>query len=236
MKKSQKKCRLPAIVSFALFIIACSNPGSPGPATYRVTYNANGGTGSVPTDTHSYLQGATLTTLGNTGNMTKTGYLIDCSFAGWNTKADGSGTSYAEGATFSLGSADVTLYVVWLDNDYIFASSGTNIVITGNNCQIQHGRSISGGVTRIGDNAFQNCVYLDLVIVPSSVTSIGQNAFQGCTKLSGVDVMSTAPPVLASGSHAFDGCMAGFIISVPAGAAALYKNATGWSDYESIIQ
>jgi hypothetical protein len=73
MTKPRKKWSFLA-VSLVLFIIACSNPGSLGPAAYRVTYDANGGTGSVPTDAHSYAQGAIVTVPGNTGNMTKPGY------------------------------------------------------------------------------------------------------------------------------------------------------------------
>ena len=39
---------------------------------------------------------------------TRAGYV----FKGWNTAADGSGTSYASGATFT-GNADTTLYAQW---------------------------------------------------------------------------------------------------------------------------
>ncbi|HBX24233.1 MAG TPA: hypothetical protein DEF34_11480, partial [Desulfotomaculum sp.] len=50
--------------------------------TYTVTYDGNGNTsGSVPVDSNTYITGATVTVLGNTGNLVKTGY----TFAGWNT-------------------------------------------------------------------------------------------------------------------------------------------------------
>jgi hypothetical protein len=75
-----------------------------------VTYYANGAiSGSVPTDSNSYQQGATVTILGNTGNLIGSSLL----FAGWNTKADGSGTNYAAGAKLSMGTANVTLYAIW---------------------------------------------------------------------------------------------------------------------------
>ncbi|KWX81447.1 InlB B-repeat-containing protein, partial [Paenibacillus jilunlii] len=74
--------------------------------TYAVTYNGNGSTGgTVPTDSNSYQQGNTVTVLGNTGTLVKTGY----TFAGWNTAANGSGTDYAANATFSMGTANATL-------------------------------------------------------------------------------------------------------------------------------
>jgi hypothetical protein len=224
-----------AVVSLALLTIACPNPGTPDPATYKVTYNVNGGSGSVPADPDTYLQGAAVTVLGNTGNMTKTGNPLDYSFAGWNTKADGSGASYAAGATLSLGSANVTLYVVWIVDELTFTSSGTSIVITGNNVSYWHSLAIPGGVTRIGDNAFLGCTLLDPINIPSSVTRIGQNAFKGCTSLQSVYVSAKTPPVLAAGSHAFDGCAVGFKIAVPAGCQAAYQAAPGWSDYETII-
>jgi uncharacterized repeat protein (TIGR02543 family) len=40
--------------------------------------------------------------------LSKPGY----TFNGWNTAADGTGTTYAAGATVTLA-ADVTLYVLW---------------------------------------------------------------------------------------------------------------------------
>ena len=78
--------------------------------TYTVTYSANGATGgTAPTDTTHYEVGKAVTVAGNTGSLTKTGY----AFAGWNTVADGSGTDRATGSTFTMGSADVTLYAKW---------------------------------------------------------------------------------------------------------------------------
>ena len=77
---------------------------------YTVTYNGNGNTGgSVPTDSNYYQPGATVTVLGNTGSLVKSGY----AFAGWNTASNAGGTSYLAGATFTIGSANVTLYAQW---------------------------------------------------------------------------------------------------------------------------
>jgi uncharacterized repeat protein (TIGR02543 family) len=78
--------------------------------TYTVTYNGNTNTGgTVPIDGNAYVAGATVTVLGNTGSLVKTGY----TFGGWNTAANGSGTSYAGGATFAMGSGNITLYAKW---------------------------------------------------------------------------------------------------------------------------
>ena len=75
-----------------------------------VNYSDNGATsGSVPADNNGYHQGSTVTVLGNMGNLLKSGYF----FAGWNTAANGSGTAYAAGATFTMGSTNVVLYAMW---------------------------------------------------------------------------------------------------------------------------
>jgi uncharacterized repeat protein (TIGR02543 family) len=81
--------------------------------TYSVNYDANGSTsGTGPVDANNYTAGATVTVLGNTGNLARTGY----TFVGWNTQAGGSGTAYATGVTFPMGTANVTLYAQWTAN------------------------------------------------------------------------------------------------------------------------
>jgi len=78
--------------------------------TYTVTYNANGATsGTVPVDSNNYTQGQTVTVLGNTGNLVKSGG----PFYRWNTASNGSGTFYSGGNTFPMGSANVTLYAIF---------------------------------------------------------------------------------------------------------------------------
>jgi len=77
-----------------------------------VTYNGNGSTGgTAPTDASSpYQSGATVTVIGNIGNLVKTSKEFD----GWNTAADGSGTDYDPGDTFEI-TEPVTLYAKWAD-------------------------------------------------------------------------------------------------------------------------
>ena len=71
-------------------------------ASYTVTFNANGGSGSMASETASAPTALTANA------FTRTGY----TFAGWNTAANGSGTSYANGATYPF-SASATLYAQW---------------------------------------------------------------------------------------------------------------------------
>lgn len=85
---------------------------TPSAASLTVTYNGNGNTGgAVPTDSNSpYSSGNTVTVLGNTGSLVKTGK----TFSGWNTKADGSGTTYTAAQTFTI-TESTTLYAKWTD-------------------------------------------------------------------------------------------------------------------------
>ena len=91
----------------------------PTPTTCTVTYHANGATsGSIPEDNTEYESGNSVTVLGNTGTLTKTGYI----WSGWNTAANGTGTSYKAGSTFNI-TANTTLYARWINNysteDYV---------------------------------------------------------------------------------------------------------------------
>ena len=73
----------------------------------HITFDSNGGTGSM--DQQTIENSGTLTT----STMTRDGYV----FAGWNTEADGSGTYYADGATLTATAEDkgpVKLYAQWL--------------------------------------------------------------------------------------------------------------------------
>jgi uncharacterized repeat protein (TIGR02543 family) len=82
------------------------------PPTYTVTYNGNTNTsGNPPTDGSSpYTPSSTVIVLGNTGSpiLVKSGF----TFAGWNTAADESGTSYSQGNTFTIDDNTI-LYAVW---------------------------------------------------------------------------------------------------------------------------
>ena len=78
-----------------------------------VTYNGNDNTdGTVPMDGNGYAPWASVTVKDNTGNLTRTGFV----FIGWNTAADGGGTGYSVGATFTMGASDVTLFAQWTAN------------------------------------------------------------------------------------------------------------------------
>jgi hypothetical protein len=81
--------------------------------SYTVTYDGNGNTGgSVPIDDGLYQENQLVTVWSN-GELVKTQDGISLLFTGWNTAADGSGTTQAVGSTFTIGSTDVILFAQW---------------------------------------------------------------------------------------------------------------------------
>ncbi|MDD6396637.1 MAG: InlB B-repeat-containing protein [Firmicutes bacterium] len=97
------------------------------PTYYKVTYDANGATsGSVPQDNTRYLGGESVT-VAEKGSLAKT----DCTFKEWNTKANGTGTSYNENDVFNMPSSDVTLYAIWVDSSGNIVSPGTGENVIG---------------------------------------------------------------------------------------------------------
>lgn len=79
------------------------------PSTCTVTYDANGGEGTI-TDDKEYTNGETVTIVGNYGKLTKDGY----AFTGWNTADDGSGTTYNARDEFVI-TTNTTLYAQWCE-------------------------------------------------------------------------------------------------------------------------
>jgi uncharacterized repeat protein (TIGR02543 family) len=71
--------------------------------TYQVAYNANGGSGTVQSQTKTYNVALTL----RSNSFTRAGY----AFKGWATSATGS-VAYAAGASYTANKA-VILYAVW---------------------------------------------------------------------------------------------------------------------------
>ncbi len=91
------------------------------PIEYTVEYYPNGGVGTMDDQSRKYDDKAPLTT----NAFTLDGY----TFTGWNTVADGSGTSYADEEVNNLSSTDgetVTLFAQWQANKYTvkFDSNG----------------------------------------------------------------------------------------------------------------
>ena len=89
-------------------------------AQYVLTYNSNSGSGLPPTS----LTSGGVITLGGSGTLTRAGYYFD----GWNTQADGLGSSYTATGSYTLTGV-TTLYAKWsrykITYDTGTATSGT---------------------------------------------------------------------------------------------------------------
>jgi len=83
------------------------------PNAYTVKFDSNGGIGEMADQARAYQDKQPLTK----NVFTREGY----TFTGWNTKADGTGSSYDDEAKYTLVSKDnavVTLYAQWTVNTY----------------------------------------------------------------------------------------------------------------------
>ena len=87
------------------------------PAQVKVSYNANGGVGTMEAVTGDV--GSKIVIQQN--GFTRSEY----TFTGWNTQADGKGTAYKPGDSFTLTDKDTVLYAQWSKNS-VSAGTGTN--------------------------------------------------------------------------------------------------------------
>ena len=116
---------------------------------YIVQYDPNGGDGAM-VDENLYFTGDQATVKAN--EFTRTGY----TFAGWNTEADGSGTSYnpnGDNNKVTIGTGNVTLYAQWTPQTYRInyeLYSGTNATI--NPTGYTYGEGVSSFAPATKDN------------------------------------------------------------------------------------
>lgn len=80
---------------------------------HKITYDPNGGTGGSVTDSKEYSAGADAKILDVSSNWEapsgKSGFIC------WNTKKDGTGTSYYPNDNYTMPANDVILYAIWAD-------------------------------------------------------------------------------------------------------------------------
>ena len=81
--------------------------------SFTVAFNANGGSGTMASETGS------LPIVLNSNTYTRAGF----TFGGWNSAADGSGTAYADGASYS-NPTNATLYAQWVGVSYTVVFNG----------------------------------------------------------------------------------------------------------------
>lgn len=93
---------------------------------FTITYDVNGGSGAV--GTQKVIRGITAKVT-PAATPTRTNY----SFIGWNTKADGTGTSFSNGSNIST-TLNITLYAQWTQTAFLVtveADEGATITFDG---------------------------------------------------------------------------------------------------------
>ena len=128
------------------------------PATpqYTVTYIANGGSGTIPTQTYP---GGVQVTISGQSSLTRPGY----AFLGWNTAANGTGSIYTPTSSVVINS-NITLYAQW--------APGTVIKDCGSFTGNTQGTSniyLSGGRTVFRDTTTNTIT----IIIPTFYSSNG---------------------------------------------------------------
>ena len=127
---------------------------------YTISFDANGGTGSM--DDQEFTYGVSQALTSNT--FTNSGY----SFTGWNTAEDGTGTAYTNGQSISnLSSVDgdtITLYAQWVNDNYV-AKIGAN----------QYFTSLQSAVSSVDDDGVEVTITLLKNTTENITVNAGQN-------------------------------------------------------------
>ena len=113
-------------------------------ATETVTFNSNGGSGTMAAQTAS-----SATSL-RTNSFSRSGY----EFAGWNTLADGTGTAYTQSESYSFA-ASITLYAQWsvASPEAGSASTGIFLYLAGREGSPAEGSAVYYGSVSIRPNS-----------------------------------------------------------------------------------
>ena len=209
------------------------------PAVYTVTYNGNSHDGgTVPIDSTLYFSGATVTVL-SVGDLKRTNH----TFSGWNTAADGSGTSYSAGNAFHIID-NTTLYAKWtLETIQTYAvtvsSAGTGASGSGDYAQgatvgigagtPPAGQEFSQWTTTSADVNFVNANNATTSFtMPNNPVTVTAN-FRARTHLVTV-VGGTITGGTNTGDHAVDA-----MVNITAGTAPAGQQFNGWTSIPAVV-
>ena len=200
---------------------------------YVVSYNINGGDSGTIADLKVY-PGKSKALSDGTGFSR-----IEATLKSWNTKDDGTGTTYALGSTITP-TANITLYAIWEENypnlTFTLDSSSDTYKVKARSNTISGNITIPAlyngkKVTVIEDDAFSGCTAVTKITVGDNVTTVGASAFSGCTKLTSADLSS----VSTLGGGLFCGCTSLTSVTLTTGITEL-KDATVGSEAKGFFE
>ena len=161
---------------------------------HTVTFNNNGGSGSMAAQTANVAINLT------TNTFTRAGY----AFSGWNTVAAGGGTSYANGASYAF-TADVTLYAQWTANPKLATPVPTWPYVPGSNNDSLSWLSVANAtgykvLTCSGSNSSGPCTPTTQtsLITTTSYAPSDSNNYTLCIVVVATDSSNTYPDSLQS--------------------------------------
>lgn len=135
------------------------------------------------------------------------------------------------------------------DNCNAIIETGTNTLVRGcNNTIIPSGITSIGNAAFAGSNAvniniptgvttlmiesFNNCKYLQSIILPETITAINNFSFNDCTALRTITVHAIEPPYL--GRNNYNASVTD--VYVPSDSVESYKAASYWKQYANVIK
>lgn len=146
--------------------------------TYTVTYEVDGGSAAAPTQ-DPVASGGTFTVASYTG--TKAGY----TFGGWN---DGTST-YAAGASYTMGTSDVTLTAVWTEIPKYTVTIVSNNDGYGTVSQGSIANVPEGSIIAVNGNAI-TIIGANVLATPTEATAQYTYAFASWSVVDGQQVTS----------------------------------------------
>ena len=177
-----------------------SNPG-----TLTINFDGNGSTSG---NTASQQIAAGNTASLNANGFTRTGYV----FTGWNTAADGSGTSYADGADYTVtpatGDATITLYAQWAPSMQDFTLAQCQSLASDANYTVVDSRDGSDYTVRYINGACwmtQNLRLSGGRTLTSADSNVTRNWSFPTTQLAGNNYAYTAPQTTISSNTSYGG-------------------------------
>jgi uncharacterized repeat protein (TIGR02543 family) len=158
---------------------------------YPLQYSGNGNTGGTAPPSTSQYTGSQVT-VANAGSLEKTGNL----FVSWNTDSTGTGSNYAPGSLFTIGTSPITLYALWEKNKYKISYDGngsnfgdvpaegmydyeSSVIINNQGSLLRTGYTFSGWNTKNDGTGISYAANSSIIIGTADVVLYAQWAVNG---------------------------------------------------------